>query len=346
VAKAGKTDSAAAEYPDFKSSVDSRDNSERLLGLTFALIDTKIGLTKSEIFRTVPGYQSGESADALEQMFNRDKRAIRTLGVKIQAFAFGNESNQDTRYRIAREGFEWPNGVKLSAKQLQLIELAAQCWGQATVSNEVNAALMRLRALGDAPTSQAVHELMPKFRALDPTITDFGTAISERQTVTFEYRKPGTDMVQKRVIHPWRLLSVEGQWLVQGWDPEANDYRNFLLKRIVNKRIKLTDFETEAEKFSAPTEQQLAEAQANLDNFRSANVAVLTVVPGSAAWSHFELDLKANPASPDQVSLNYMDESLLAETIRGFAGQIRVNSPASLAEKVAEGLRRVAQLHA
>jgi proteasome accessory factor B len=346
VAKAGKTDSAAAEYPDFKSSVDSRDNSERLLGLTFALIDTKIGLTKSEIFRTVPGYQSGESADALEQMFNRDKRAIRTLGVKIQAFAFGNESNQDTRYRIAREGFEWPNGAKLSAKQLQLIELAAQCWGQATVSNEVNAALMRLRALGDAPTSQAVHELMPKFRALDPTITDFGTAISERQTVTFEYRKPGTDMVQKRVIHPWRLLSVEGQWLVQGWDPEANDYRNFLLKRIVNKRIKLTDFETEAEKFSAPTEQQLAEAQANLDNFRSANVAVLTVVPGSAAWSHFELDLKANPASPDQVSLNYMDESLLAETIRGFAGQIRVNSPASLAEKVAEGLRRVAQLHA
>jgi len=346
VAKSGKTDSAAAEYPDFKSSVDARDNSERLLGLTFALIDTKIGLTKSEIFRTVPGYQNAESTEALEQMFNRDKRAIRTLGVKIEAFAFGAESNQDTRYRIAREGFEWPTGVKLTAKQLQLIELAAQCWGQATVSTEVNAALLRLRALGDAPTTQAVQELMPKFRALDPTITDFGTAISERQTVTFEYRKPGSNVVQKRVIQPWRLLSVEGQWLVQGWDPEASDYRNFLLKRIVNKRIKLTDFETEAEKFAAPTEQQLAEAQANLDNFRANNVAVLTVVPGSAAWSHFEVDLKSGQGTPNQVILNYLDESLLAETIRGFAGQISVISPQSLADKVADGLRRVAQLHA
>jgi len=346
LAKSKKSDSEQSEYPEFKNAVESRDNSERILGLTFALIDTKIGLTKTEIFRTVPGYQTGDSTEALEQMFNRDKRAIRKLGVKIEAFEYAHESNQDSRYRIARESFEWPTSVKFTAKQLQLIELAAQCWGQATVSDEVNAALLRLRALGDAPSSQAVHELMPKFRAFDPTFADFARAISERQTVTFEYRKPGEDKAKTRTIHPWRLLSVEGQWLVQGWDPDAEDYRNFLLKRIVNKRIKLTDFENEADKFPAPTPEQLAEAKANLDAFSAGNNAVLAVAPGSAAWSHFEVDLKATAENPNQISLGYMDESLLAETIRGFAGQIKVISPASLELKVNEGLRRVAQLHA
>ena len=51
---------------------------ERLINLTIALLATKRYLTKSEIFRTVEGYEG--SAETKERMFERDKDDLRSLG--------------------------------------------------------------------------------------------------------------------------------------------------------------------------------------------------------------------------------------------------------------------------
>ena len=351
MAKAKNNPDSNSEFVTFGSSVDRRDNSERILGLTFALIDTKNGLLKSEIFETIPGYQSGSNntPDAIEQMFNRDKEDIRKLGVTLQAFVLPGDSNQETRYRIPRQAFEWPQKVSFSALQMQLLDLAARCWAEATVSQEVNAALMRLRALGDTPSKQSVHELLPKFRAHDPAFAVLSEAITARQPVSFQYRKPGEAKPQTRTLHPWKLLSVEGEWLVQGWDPEAavgaGDYRSFLLRRIVNKKIEIS--ELESDRFPTPTQADLDSSDANLSRFRSNNVAKLRVRPGTAAWSHFEMDLRGTTEEPsDEIEIGFLDESLLAETIRSFAGQLEVLAPSSLRDLVLDGLRKVAAAHA
>ncbi|MEY4743523.1 MAG: hypothetical protein RIR34_862 [Actinomycetota bacterium] len=328
---------------DWDTSVEKRDASERQLGLTFALIYSTFGLTKREIFERLPGYTGGSrSAEALSKLFERDKRDIRALGVSIETIVPDDGDNQETRYRIPMQAFEWPQKVNLSPAQIGLIQLAVHCWSEASLSLEVEAALTRLRALGDTPTSEVVQELAPRFRAFDRAFDALAEAITECAPVTFNYRKPGSDKPEKRTIQPWRLMSVEGQWLLQGVDVNKDVARNFLLKRIVDKQIRV-DFSPEAS-FERPTADQLERVERKLAEYTAKNRATLEILPGSAAWSHFEMDLLPNGTATLETS--YMDEDLLAETVRGFAGQIRVISPSSLSDKVRSGLKKVADLHA
>ena len=53
--------------------------SERLVNLVIALLATKRYLTKSEIFRTIEGYEG--SSESMERMFERDKDELRALGI-------------------------------------------------------------------------------------------------------------------------------------------------------------------------------------------------------------------------------------------------------------------------
>jgi proteasome accessory factor B len=59
---------------------------ERLINLTIALLATKRFLTKSEIFRTVEGYEG--SPETKERMFERDKDDLRSLGISIEVGSF------------------------------------------------------------------------------------------------------------------------------------------------------------------------------------------------------------------------------------------------------------------
>ena len=70
--------------------------SERLVNLTIALLATKRYLTKSEIFRTVDGYDG--SPEAMERMFERDKDDLRSLGIVIELGTF-DPLFEDQRFR-------------------------------------------------------------------------------------------------------------------------------------------------------------------------------------------------------------------------------------------------------
>jgi len=52
---------------------------ERLVNLTLALLASKRFLKKSEILRTVAGYEG--SAESMDRMFERDKDDLRALGI-------------------------------------------------------------------------------------------------------------------------------------------------------------------------------------------------------------------------------------------------------------------------
>jgi len=60
--------------------------SERLINLTIALLATKRFITKSEIFKTIEGYEG--NAESKERMFERDKDDLRSLGIEIEVGSF------------------------------------------------------------------------------------------------------------------------------------------------------------------------------------------------------------------------------------------------------------------
>ena len=78
--------------------------SERLVNLTIALLATKRYLTKSEIFRTVEGYEG--APEAMERMFERDKDDLRELGVPIETVTVGHHEQPKSAYTIERDRYE------------------------------------------------------------------------------------------------------------------------------------------------------------------------------------------------------------------------------------------------
>lgn len=326
------------------SKTEKGDSAERLLNITLALLTSQHGLTKAELFEGVRDYrlakQSGTSMDALEKKFERDKTDLRNSGIKIETFILQSdgEDNQQSRYMINASEFSWPKGISLTPAQLQLLNLAASVWRQASLSSEATAGLDRLRALGVSSESADLLGFAPRIATHEPAFFPISTAISERATISFGYRKPGQSTIEKRTVNPWLLRHVSGQWLLVCWDIDANDVRNFMLRRIIGA------VSISKNQFEAATDSQLEDAELSLNEHIQKNVAVLEIKRDSLAWFHFEAS-NYGQGETTEVSVNFMDLWLLAEELRDYAGDFKVIAPKELDDAVRAGFEKVAAEH-
>lgn len=323
---------------------DPADPSERLLNLTLALVSTSIGMTKEELFVAVRDYrndrEAGINIESLNRKFERDKTDLLKSGIKLETRILDSDmgDNQETRYLINPSGFQWPKDTKLSAKQLQLLQLASSVWRQASLSSDASSGLDRLRALGTSSPSSNIVAFAPRIKTHSRSFVPLTNAITEHKEVSFEYRKANSSQPELRTLQPWRISHIENQWLVQGWDVDKQEYRNFLLKRIVSE-VKVSDLE-----FDAPTQSQIDDLQSDLEKHISNNVATLLVKRDSLAWFHFDVPNVGNNEW-HEVKLQFMDLDLLADELRDYAGDFTVVEPAALEQAIRLGFDRVAAAH-
>jgi predicted DNA-binding transcriptional regulator YafY len=322
------------------------DKSERLLQLTCALIFAERGLTKAELFTAIPAYieasASGTAEDTLNRMFERDKTDLRDTGVQVYTLNPGSDP-EEIKYVIADDTFVWPTHEGLNAKQMQLLSLAAKVWSQASLGSDAGKALVRLRGLGIEPAATELIGFAPRIKTHEPSFLSLTDAIAENKEVSFSYRKSDRS-VSKRTVQPWALQNVDGQWLLQCFDTEQREPRNFLLKRIVSKVVAARHNDADVI-FTPPSAEDLDLAYRSLQEHISEQTCKLSVVKDSAAWFHFHMDDSAS--SDDQViSFNYMDVELLAEELREFTLDIEVLAPKELIESMRKGLEKVVSDHA
>jgi proteasome accessory factor B len=226
------------------------DKSERLFQLTCVLLYSERGLTKRELFHAVDAYRSDLAASneddfALNKKFERDKAELRDMGIQVTN-PDPRSDPDEMRYTIASETFTWPEEIKFDSKQLQLLNLAAQVWAQASLSSDANRGLVRLRGLGIEPAASDLFGFAPRLRTHEPSFLPLSQAIEEHIEVSFDYRKADGEL-SKRLVQPWLLRSIDGQWLLVCWDKQQKAVRNFLLKRIVSKVIFRTEQVNEKE---------------------------------------------------------------------------------------------------
>jgi hypothetical protein len=86
----------------------SARRTERLLNLVIALLATRRWLTKEQIRAAVPQYADGESAEAFDRMFERDKEDLRELGVPIVTGTDSAWFDDEIGYRIDRDAYALP----------------------------------------------------------------------------------------------------------------------------------------------------------------------------------------------------------------------------------------------
>ena len=317
------------------------DLSERLFNLTCALLVSNQGLTKAEIFANVQGYKEryvqGGDNESLGRLFERDKVLLTKVGVAWRSFIPPEDmnDNQEYRYLIANEDFVWPAGATLSAKQVALMNLAAQVWAKASLSRDANNAIMRIRAMGEPADSSSLIGIAPRIRTHELSFLPLSTAIETSSRVSFDYRKPGQTNAEARNVEPWIIQNISGQWLLLGYDLDREEPRNYLLRRICSE-VDIQDFT-----FDPPTKVEVNQAIAELDEHRNSSKARIRVPTNSAAWFHFDL----NP-DQDVFEVSYMDLYLLAEELMEFVDHIEIQSPPELAELLKSNLDAVRNCHA
>lgn len=340
------------------------DAEERQFSLLLALVDTRVGWTKQELFERVAGYQGQPHGDALERMFERDKDALRELGVIIDVTTpAGDDSNHESRYRVLDGVLGDPEELRFDAAERDLLDLALRVWHEGGLTDEAQRAALKLRAdpdfdgglplartpgrtvdpAGGAAGSSAGGDRVPIAARQRPRESAFAAlkrAADRGREVQFDYLKPGERTPRLRHVQPWATVLFRGRWMLVGHDLGAEGTRTFLMQRIVSP---VRDRAPRAP-FTVP-ERAAEEALAELERIWDAATVLLHVVPGSDAW----VRLRHRPgtrAEGDALVIHHADRHVVADELAGFGADVAVAEPEEVRALVRERLERLRDAHA
>lgn len=309
----------------------SAKRTERLLNLVIALLSTRRGFTKHELFEEIELYSEAATADAREKLFDRDKAFLREQGIPVESYSDEPffEDNTAQRYRIRQDAYRLP-GVRFSPEESAVLALAARMWDQASLGSAAARALRKLQARGVLPEDAGSIPLQPSIRTNDPHFDVVWRAATTRTPVTFGYRPAGSAQASVRRVQPWGMGSRFGHWYLAGYDLDRGAERIFRLSRM-EEPVRLRPG-----KYTVPQEFDIDASLASLDDVFAPQAAAVEVLPGTGAG----LRLQADSALPgdggrDRLQLHVRDlDALAADTAAlgaaavalepaGYAGAVR-----------------------
>lgn len=315
---------------------------ERLVNLVVALTSTEQGLTKDTILTSVAGYreqsEAGAKKDALEKMFERDKDALRRLGVPIETIGDWAEPDdlREARYRVPPSEYVLPTDIVFTPQELALLNLAGGVWSAGSLSADARSGLRKIQALG-IPVEETIIGYAPRISLREASFAPLQQAIEQCLAVTFSYLKPGEEHAAVRRVQPLALVEYEARWHVYGMDRDAGADRTFLLSRIVG------DVALTKDRFDTALRDGAGErATAGLDAVAARNHALLEVDPGTEA----ALRLAGRSQTADQgIHVPYVDLSIFADELASYGPEVRVVEPAALRDAVIVRLEATASVN-
>lgn len=313
----------------------SRKN-ERLLNLTIALLATKRYLTKSEIFRTIEGYEG--SAESKERMFERDKDDLRRIGIVIDVQGVDPGFEDEPGYRIHPDTYSLNLG-ELNGAEVALLSLAAEAWRGAALDEPAQSALVKLRSLGIASDFDALPNLSPRLNVSSPNFVPLTRAITDQITVLFTYTSAQLEQ-ERRTVNPFGLGSRQGNWYLVGYDKARSDIRTFRLDRIVDQ----VEFTGKKGSFVA---ESSFDVLAFLDStlFEKRQVAEVSIRVGRGHALRGDAEIISTDEEFDRCRIPYSDESQFIDSILWHADDAIVHEPADLRDKVIRRLQALVSAH-
>lgn len=313
----------------------SRKN-ERLINLTIALLATKRYLTKSEIFRTIEGYEG--SAESKERMFERDKDDLRRIGIVIDVRGIDPGFEDEPGYRIHPETYSLNLG-ELNGAEVALLSLAAEAWRGAVLGESAQSALVKLRSLGIASDFDALPNLSPRLNITSPNFVPLTRAIADRITISFGYLSAQMQE-EVRTVNPYGLGSRQGNWYLVGYDKDKLDTRTFRLDRIIGEArlvSKKDSFQSD------PNFNVLAFLDSTL--FEKRESAQISIRAGRGHALRGDALVISSDEDFDLCQVSYSDESRFVDTILWHGDDVVVQAPSSIREKVVSRLEALVSAH-
>lgn len=188
---------------------------ERLTNLLALLLETRQPLTLVQISDALAGQYPDHEGNR-RAAFERDKAALREIGVPIDTEVLSGHQAGATGYRIDRARFELVE-LDLEPDERRALQVAVA----AIRPSAGQEALWKLGA--DAVEAAAsVTAVVPEVAGL-PVLRE---AAAGRAAVTFDYRG------KERRLDPYGLLLRGGFWYVVGHDHEHGETRTYRVDRI------------------------------------------------------------------------------------------------------------------
>jgi predicted DNA-binding transcriptional regulator YafY len=195
--------------------VAAADRVERLTNLLALLLETPQPLTLVEIAGELEGQYADKEATR-RAAFERDKAALREIGVPIESVVLGGDRAGATAYWIDRHRYELGD-LDLEPDEMRALQVAV-----ATVRPAQGREALWKLGLDTEESDVAVSAMVPELAGL-PVLRE---ASASRATVEFEYR--GT----VRRLDPYGLLLRGGFWYVIGHDHTHGELRTYRADRI------------------------------------------------------------------------------------------------------------------
>jgi len=305
--------------------------SERLVNLTIALLATKRYLTKSEIFRTVEGYEG--APEAMERMFERDKDDLRSLGIAIELGTFDPLFEDEAGYRITPSSYQLDLG-ELDGTDIALLSLAASAWSGAALERESTSALIKLSSMGIESDSEALSLLTPLVSVTSENFVLITDAIIRRSEIQFEY--VSTDLsTQVRRIAPYSMRGQSGSWYLVGLDREKDSLRTFRLDRIISE----VTIDKKVSAFNIPDQLPYKSAD------EAREIAILRIRKNRGHQLRSLATLLKAEEEWDEISLPIVDTSWLMRAILWHRDDVIALEPATLRKSVIDSLKELRVLH-
>ena len=304
---------------------------ERLVNLTIALLATKRYITKSEIFRTVDGYEGSD--ESTERMFERDKDDLRNLGINIEVGTFDPLFEDEAGYRIKPENYQFQLG-QISAQEIALLSVAAQAWRGAALSSSALSALNKLHAIGIESDTELIPDLAPSIVSQDTNLPIVISAITSQLVLSFSYTNEEM-AAENRVVEPYAVASRYGHWYLLGNDLDRKAQRIFRLDRIAGAAktqgrsgsyLIPADLDVEA---AFSSQQPLSSAILLLRDGRALNLRTRIK----------EISDTADGSGWQKGEITFRDRERFLEEILWYGSDVVVIEPADLRQQIVELLR-------
>jgi predicted DNA-binding transcriptional regulator YafY len=201
---------------------------ERLINLVAALLETRRPLSAEEIRTRIAGYGQ-ESKEAFRRSFERDKQALREMGVPVETRSLEPYGEEGEGYLIPKDRYYLPD-LDLEPDELAALRIAVD-----TLLNPGEGAgtgLLKLSMGTEGPGLGAPRPIAGANVAVeDPHLSSLYEALTARTPVAFRY-EDARGRVSQRRVEPWGLVHRAGHWYLVGRDGASGERRTFKLVRI------------------------------------------------------------------------------------------------------------------
>lgn len=318
---------------------------ERLLNLLAVLRETGRPLPAGEIRERVPGYP--DSSTAFKRAFERDKAALREMGVEIAKEPVP-ASEEGIGYRVAKRTGRLPNpGLDPGERAAMAVALGAIAVFPPEEPGEdydpARELLYGALKIGVDPDAGVATDVAAYFRVPAERLAALVEAILERRLVEFEYEKADGTTGTRRV-EPHGVRCVRNNWYLACAEPGDDHLKVFRIDRIRSGIQVASDSDAFERRDVGVVDEVLQGAPWSMGGgeVRRAKIAVEAPV-ASLAERVFQCDPSGDDGRGRHVlEVEFSNAGALLDAVSAFRERVEVLYPSFLRDAIRKKLETAA----